>query len=232
MKREQLIIVADDYGIREASAPILALAQSGKLDRVAVMTRYASAEQAVALARTGVKLDVHLELIELLRMGESGHGGAISRGLNFLWRFVSGAASAARAEAAWREQIETFRTLFGRLPDGLDSHEHVHFFPRYFRVYLKLAREYQIPYVRFSERGMIERRRPVAWILQTLWGWCGAAWRSRSADDCPRVTSDYLVSYDWIEDFGQFLERLPEGTIEIVFHPEKDAERVAVEKYL
>jgi len=86
------------------------------------MTRYATAEQAGAWARTGVKLDAHLELNELLQMGESGHGGAIGRGLNFLWRFVSGAASAGKAEVAWREQIEQFRTLFGRLPDGLDSH--------------------------------------------------------------------------------------------------------------
>ena len=231
MKREQLIIVADDYGIREASEPILALAQAGKLDRVAVMVNYATPEQARELARTGVKLDIHLELIDLLHAGESGHGGAIGRGLNFLWRFVSGAASARNAEMVWREQLEKFRMLFGRLPDGLDSHEHVHFFPRYFQVYLKLAHEYEIPYVRFSEHGMIERRRPVAWILQSLWQMCQRSFRLRGADGCPRTTSDYLVSYDWIDDFDRFLESLPMGSVEVVFHPEKPSEQAIIDRY-
>ena len=61
--RKELIIVADDYGIRGASAPILRLAREGIVDRVAVLAHFVSAEDVLALKETGVSIDIHLELI-------------------------------------------------------------------------------------------------------------------------------------------------------------------------
>ncbi|PIW93776.1 MAG: hypothetical protein COZ86_04470, partial [Candidatus Moranbacteria bacterium CG_4_8_14_3_um_filter_41_13] len=55
--RRKFVVTADDYGIRKTAEPILHLAKKGKLDRVAVMIRYVSKEEAEALLKTGVKID-------------------------------------------------------------------------------------------------------------------------------------------------------------------------------
>ncbi len=223
--RQHFIVTADDYGIRQTAEPILRLVREGHIDRVAVLIHYVSKEQALELLATGVKIDIHLELINLLKSGDKMYGGVFMRVTNFVLRFFSGYVTSAKAEKEWRIQIARFRELFGRLPDGFNSHEYVHHFPVFFRLVLKLAKEYDISFVRFGRRGMLVdmHHKLVGKILSTLW--------KRSVSDFEKsriATSDYLVSFDWIDDFAGFSQNLPDGTIELVVHPEREEEYRAI----
>jgi predicted glycoside hydrolase/deacetylase ChbG (UPF0249 family) len=151
------------------------------------------------------------------------------RGINFVRRYLSGRVTARKVEEEWRYQIERFRELFGRLPDGLNSHEYVHHFPAFFKPFMKLAEEYHIGYVRFGKKGMLTDLHGalVGRILSTLWKYTRSAYAKT-----PIPTSDYLVSLDWLADFQTFTKCLPDGTIELVVHPEREEEYRTLLDYL
>ncbi len=219
--KSELTIVADDYGVREASLPILRLAREGVVDRVAVLAHFVSTEDARALSATGVALDIHLELIRLLGRGEHVGDSFIKRVGNFVWHVLCGDLTPRRVEEEWRAQVEVFREKFGRLPDGMNSHEHVHFFPFFFSSFLRIAEEYAIGYIRFGSQGILGdiRIHPAKNILSVLHGLNRILWRAQLLP-----TSDYLVSADWIDDIHHFVRHLPDGRIEIVAHPERPHE--------
>lgn len=220
-RERQLIIAADDYGIRDASMPILDLARSGLVDRVAVLARFVTPEDAEKLLATGVTIDIHLELTRLLGRGEYEGDSFVRRISNFLWRLLRGDLSRSAVEQEWCGQIESFREKFGRLPDGANSHEHVHFFPPIFRSFLDVARKYDIGYVRFGSHDTLGclRWHGAQTVISALHRMNRQAWRKS-----PLPTSEYLVSGDWIDDPKDFLMRLPEGKTEIVVHPERPKE--------
>ncbi len=225
--RSKLILTADDYGIRETSRPILHLAREGKLDRVAVLIHFTTPEEAADLLETGVKIDLHLELIDFLKSGTNVRGSAFFRGMSFTWRYLTGQVTARHAEEQWQVQIERFRELFGRLPDGLNSHEHIHYFPKFFRVFLGLAEQYGIGYVRFGRQGMFNHTNTfVGRILSVLWR------RTRDMHaKMPLPTSDYMMSLDWLSDPKRFFETVPAGTVELVVHPEREDEYRLIREY-
>lgn len=230
--KARLVRSADDYGIRDTVRSILPLAKAGKLDRVSVMVRFCTPADATALALTGVKIDIHLDLIGLMGRGADPGQSTLRRGLHFTARRFMGYIPVAAVKAEWHAQIIQFQHLFGRLPDGLNSHEHVHFFPGFFRVLLSLAHGFHIPYVRFGRRGMLLslHHSAVGHILHQL------ARPSRHRFAAADVsTASYLVSLDWVhgkERFFHFLETLPaDETVELVTHPERGSEDEFVRRY-
>lgn len=219
--KHELIIAADDYGIREASVPILALAQTGFLDRVAVLVRFVTQEEVELLRATNVQIDIHLELTRLLGRGEYEGDSFLRRSGNFFWHLVRGDLSRENIRREWMEQIEVFHKKFGRLPDGLNSHEHVHFFPFFFPIFLEVADQYDIRYVRNGRpvRFFGIRFSFVYGILSCLW-WMHHSFSRRTK----KSEISYLVSGDWIEDPKQFLKHCPDGKTEVVVHPERPRE--------
>ncbi len=234
-----LIISADDFGVSEiANRNILALAREKKIDRTGVMMGgYISQQEAKELLATGIKIDIHLHLLEKdffeKRKQEAGRG-VFSRGLLFLIDVTSGRFSPAKVKLIWKKQIEDFHALFGRYPDGLNSHEHMHFFPLFFQPALALREKFGISFMRLGKweykAGL--KFSLAAFILNTLRKI--NARRNRIfvtpphiAKDVPYVlnTSDFLTSFDWITDADKFFENLPDpGQTELVFHPERAEE--------
>ncbi|MFA7319120.1 MAG: ChbG/HpnK family deacetylase [Parcubacteria group bacterium] len=234
-----LIISADDFGVSEtANHNILALARAGKIDRAGVMMGgQISPEEARGLLESGIKLDIHLHLLEAdyfaKRNGES-ERNVFGRMFIFAVDVLSGRYSSGKVKLIWKKQIEDFHVLFGKYPDGLNSHEHMHFFPPFFRVALALKEKFGISFMRL---GKWEHKTGlnftlVAFILNTLRR-INARLNQifvtppHIAKDVPFVlnTSDFLVSFDWIKDYDKFFDQLPSpGQTELVFHPERPDE--------
>lgn len=230
--KERLILSADDYGIRDTARQILPLAESGKLQRVAVMVNYCRPEDAKRLLSTGVSIDIHLDLIGLMGRGTDPGQGTAGRGLHFIVRRFLGFLPADAVEAEWRRQIGRFRELFGRLPDGLNSHEHVHFFPSFFDRLVALAHEFHVPYLRLGQSGMLLsfHHSAIGHVLARL-----ASRNRRRFEKAGLATSTYLVSLDWVrnkEPFFQALSKLSaEESVELVVHPERAEERRFIEHH-
>ena len=226
--RQRLIVAADDFGISaRANRNTLYLISLGKIDRVGVMVHGTiSAKEIDELNRSGVKIDIHLDILHELGADRKKRQSSIGRGIEFLGKLLTGKVTTKKVEQDWRNQIELFKKIFGRSPDGINSHEHVHFFPPFFKVALNLEKEYDIPYIRFGSSMSMRHHMSVSHILHYL-----RHFDKRACEEASCVSSGALVSLDWLSDMDFFLDNLPEGTIEIACHPELAEDFVKIKKY-
>lgn len=225
--RERLIVSADDFGVSSrANRNILYLISLGKIDRVGVMTRGIITDKEISeLNRSNVKIDIHLDILHEFD-SERKKRGTLSRVLGFLGGFLLGDISPSKVDAEWRRQFAMFQQMFGRNPDGISSHEHVHFFPPFFKIALKLQQQFSIPYIRFGDNLKLNRNTLIAYILRFL-----RLLNIRACRKSSCVSSAELVSLDWLKNIDHFLDSLPEGKIEIACHPELAEDFVKVKKY-
>ena len=226
--RQKLTVSADDFGIDpKANAAILSLLQNSKIDRVGVLINGTfSPEEIRQLISSDIKIDLHLDFPRPKNYRRKMRESVIGRSLNFLYCYLFGKLKAPVAELEWEKQLQKFRQIFGRLPDGINSHQHIHFFPPYFKLVAKLAEKYSLPYLRFGQAGLVKSSSSVYRILSRL--------HHRNVSAFSKIniaSSDYLISFDWIDNVENFLAYLPEGQTEVVCHPERPEEYAAVLKY-
>jgi len=233
-KGKRIIISADDFGISKlANVNILDGIRKKAIDRVQIMiSDNLSDEEIEELKNSGVKLDIHLHLIRHdsdywqgdRRLKEQ----AAKRLVAFALNYLTGRKSSEKVGLQWAIQIEKFRELFGRNPDGIGSHEYIHFFPPYLATVLNLAEKYEIPYIRIGEKGMSFENnisRILDWLRRKN---MIRHWKNRNLK-----TSDFMASFDWIEDWDSFLADLPDDSeTEVVFHPEREEEYSFIDKKL
>lgn len=228
LHRKNLVVTADDFGISPvANENILLLAEAGKLDRVAVMTNGSwSKNEIERLEKTGVKLDIHLDLSESIPAKRKLTGGVVFRGLKFLVKYAANHAGRNLQEIRWEKQFEKFKKIFGRYPDGINSHQHIHFFPAYFKMIRRLAEKHKIGFVRFGKKGLIKSKSNVYRILNPLRRLDAKNFSASGLD-----STDYMVSLDWVSDTKRLLKSLVDNQIEIVCHPERPDEFELMRKY-
>ena len=222
--RKKIILTADDFGKSgKANESILNLAKMGKLDRVSVMSEGVfTAREIEELKNAGVKIDIHLEL----DWQKKRRGRTRERTAKQVIVFLANYIRRNRVKREWEKQIKKFREIFGRYPDGINSHEYVHFFPVYFKIALKLAGKHGVPFIRFGEDGFKGKRNSAHMILNHL-----RRWSKNNFVDSRIDSSDFFASIDWIGDINSFMRDLPEGKTEIACHPERKEEFKIVEKY-
>jgi predicted glycoside hydrolase/deacetylase ChbG (UPF0249 family) len=223
MKTEinRLIISADDFGINAtANRNILELIHLNKIDRVEVLVEGCFEKDEIEqLLAYQVKIDIHLNSTEKVFPRLSEKRGIANRSLKFATRYLSGKSGVGIVKLEWEKQIDRFQSQFGKMPDGLSSHEHVHFLPAYFKIIIELAQKHNIPYLRFGEKSLLRSNSGVAKILGHL--------HKKDAKIFPigKITSsDYFASLDWLSEKELEFSNLPPGEIEIGCHPERAKE--------
>lgn len=211
--REKLIIAADDFGIdSQTDKKIIELVQLGKINRVAVIihNNHLSRQNIINLQKLKTEIDIHLDMPAKKRVSRR---GIFQRSFIFLCDYLK---NKNKIEKDWNDQIEKFKVLFGRNPDGLNSHQHIHYFPAYFKIALKLCKKHNIPYLRFGRMGIIKNHSFISQILHRL-----NRKNNHNFSAYNLVSSDFMASLDWIKDIDKFTVNLPAGKTEIVCHPEK-----------
>lgn len=226
--RKKIIATADDFGISEiANKNILELAELRKINRVAIMTNgIFSQEEINRLLHLGIKLDIHLNITDKFSGPRKLKEGITKRSALFLMRYVGGQMSASKVRKEWEKQIIKFKEIVGKYPDGVNSHQHVHYYPSYFKAVSDLSKKYSIPFIRCGEKGFLGKMNGVKQIMAVF---RGLDTKYLAKNDIK--SSDYLVSFDWIKDFNKFFGNLPNGTIEITFHPEREEEFNFIKNY-
>lgn len=226
--RSRIIVTADDFGISpRANRNTLYLISIGKINRVAIMVHGEMSKNEIErLNRSELKLDIHLDILHKFNHDRKERSGTAARIFEFVGKFISGKISSAKVEHEWDEQIELFKKIFGRYPDGINSHEHVHLFPPFFKAVLRLSKKYKIPYIRFGDSIILRHNSLVSRILHYL-----RLYNRKRFSQSSNVSSGSFVSLDWLEDIDMFLDNLPEGTIEIASHPELAEDFVKIKQY-
>lgn len=220
IKGNNIIISVDDFGIsQKANENILKLVETGKIDRLAVMVHGNIRQEDVArLLASGILLDLHADVRSDINPKRKLKDGATKRVLLFILNYMMGNNRPKHIEKRFEEQIQAFQALFKKNPDGLNTHEHVHFFPPYFNVLLRLSQKYDIPHIRFGKESP-HSKTPVSLIIYML-----RKLNMKSFMKSGRVSSDMMFSFDWIKDFRDLEKHGPNKKIEIIFHPERDEE--------
>lgn len=228
-------MAADDFGISaKANQNILALVKLGKIDRVAVLINGVFLpEDLQQIKSSSVKLDLHLNLPDNEKSPRKTKKGVVTSGLVFISKYLFfKRTSVPVVKMEWQSQLAKFREIFGKNPDGLNSHQHIHLFPAYFQAALEIAEESHVGYLRFGKEKLISSKNAVyaVLLLNRLWQ---KIWQRDSLlfDSHQTNSSDYLISFDWISNLEKFLENLPRGKTEIVCHPERDNEFAIMKKY-
>jgi predicted glycoside hydrolase/deacetylase ChbG (UPF0249 family) len=137
MSARRLIVNADDFGRSHGVNHGVAMAHDqGVVTSASLMVRWPSAEEAAMLANSVPRLSVglHVDLSEWVYRGGE-------------WVQVYAVVDDAPAEIASesRRQLALFRSLVGRDPSHLDSHQHVHRREPVRPVLVELAAELGVP---------------------------------------------------------------------------------------
>ena len=140
-----LIVNADDFGRSHGINQGVAIGHNrGVVTSASLMVRWPAAQEAAELARSmpGLSVGLHVDLWEwVYRAGR----------WEQVYTVVDEDLDAIRSES-WR-QLALFRTLLGRDPSHLDSHQHAHRREPVRSVLVALARELRVP-LRHCARGI------------------------------------------------------------------------------
>jgi predicted glycoside hydrolase/deacetylase ChbG (UPF0249 family) len=126
-----------------------------------------------------------------------------------------------RIAAEIAAQIDAFAAMFGRLPDFVDGHQHVHIFPQLRDAMLRVVKDKAAQaWVRQCGRkgfGFCDRK---ALLLDHF----SRAFRRRARTHGIATNPAFAGTYDFMDDadfaqlFPRFLARLPEGSV-VMCHP-------------
>lgn len=207
---KRLIVNADDFGFtRDVNRGIIEAHRAGILTATTLMANGAAFEDAVKLARETPSLDVgaHLTLV-----GGPGQPPTV--------------AALLAAMARGRVHVyDEFAAQISRMVDAgiapthLDTHKHTHLLPNVLDGVLRVAHEFQVPWVRapFDHRAAGE-----SWKVQSI-ALLEARFRRKLAASGCRAT-DQFAGFDMTGRFGAadlaaLIARLPGGVTEFMCHP-------------
>lgn len=211
MKR--LVINADDFGFtKDVNAGIVHAHREGVLTSTTLMANGAAFDDAVQLAHDTPTLDIgcHLVLVQ---------GRSLITGREFpesprqLLPLLLNRRLNVYSEL--RAQIEKIAAA-GIRPTHLDSHKHTHVVPQIFRQVVRLAHEFDIPYVRLP----LDETLPLARFPCFL----ASRYYRRVARQTNVRMTDHFLGFRLTGSLSEqtlaaALSSLPEGTTEFMCHP-------------
>ena len=228
-------LCADDYGISPAvSAAIRELTARGLINATSVMvvTPSFSASEASALREAAAKraaIGLHLTLTAPFRPLTDFtpcRNGAFMPLSAMAARALAHGLDGRRLETEIARQFAAFRDAFGRAPDYVDGHQHIHVFPRISDALLRVIKQ-QAPqaWLRQCGRAASARRSladPKGYMLDAL----SARLRRLAGKYGVRTNPAFAGTYSFRPDadfgrlFPQFLDGLPDGGL-VMCHPGK-----------
>jgi predicted glycoside hydrolase/deacetylase ChbG (UPF0249 family) len=234
--RRRIWLCADDYGISSSvNSAIRDLIERGRLNATSVMVSAPGLHRSEALALSmlnakerRVAIGLHVTLTAPYRPLSNDfkplRDGAflplnLTLAAALLHRFKPDALAGEVAS-----QVRLFIHSFGRAPDFIDGHQHVHLFPQVRDAVLKVAKELAPEaWVRQCGRPPPLANRPdnyKALLLDVL----SKSFRQRAEALQVRTNPAFAGAYDFRDDanfallFPRFLEHLPDGSL-IMCHP-------------
>lgn len=226
------IINADDFGLcRGVNEGIIKAHREGLLTSATLMANMPGFEEAVALARENPRLGVgiHLNLLRGTPVSPPDKVPTLLAPSGLLWgsvyvflrRLWAGRIAWAEVEAELRAQIEKVLGA-GVAATHVDSEKHLHTIPAVFRAVVSLLPDYGLRRVRFiNEYGLSPR------LVQTAKSWAISLscrrirrlLRERAIMTADRFYGLCGSGRMTVRRLARILERLGEGTAEIMVHP-------------
>ena len=232
----RIILCADDYGISPGvNQAIRELVVSARLNATSVMVVAPSFSRAEAVALDTlnaagerVAIGLHLTLTGPLKPLTPGYAplvdGAFLPLTTTLRLAVQQRLDMTALAAELRAQFEAFAQAFGRAPDFVDGHQHVHLFPQVRHAALE-AVAWMAPHAWARQCGSIRSlARRLSDPKGLLIDYFSREFRARAASHSVQTnpafagTYTYRLDADFPRIFPLFLEGMPDGGL-IMCHP-------------
>jgi predicted glycoside hydrolase/deacetylase ChbG (UPF0249 family) len=235
MNARRIIICADDYGISPAvSGAIRDLIARGRINATSTMVASPhfnrdAAATLLAAAPPGAAIGLHVTLtgpfeplghdFEPLR-----HGAFLSLAAT-LRRAHLRALRPPHLKAEVSRQFEKFAATFGRPPDFVDGHHHVHLFPQIRDAVLRVTQD-AAPKAWVRQCGRVSGRRRLTDHKALLLDGLSRRFRRMAAEHGLRTNPAFAGTYTfraaapYAALFAGFLDGLPDGGV-IMCHPGK-----------
>jgi chitin disaccharide deacetylase len=224
-------LCADDYGISPAvSAAIRDLIGRRRINATSVMVTaptFSHAEAAALRESVGSHAAIGLHLTLTAPFPPHAHGFAPLRHGAFLplaamaRRALSRSLVPALLDAEIAGQFAAFHTAFGRTPDYVDGHQHIHVFPQITEALLRVTK-HAAPraWLRQCGRAVRKNMEPKGLFLDAL----SRRFRRLATEHGLRTNPAFAGTYafraaaDYTKLFPKFLDSLPEGSV-VMCHP-------------
>ena len=227
MPRRRLIVNADDFGLtRGVNEGIIEARTRGILRSATLMANGPAFEHAATLAREHEELDVGCHLMLVQGRALALPGWRLPDSVPQLLARLATSLTADLIEQEFAAQISKVQQA-GIEPTHLDTHKHTHLAPPVLKAVLRVARRFEIPWVRrpfdlpiTAARGAEAwRRRAAQRLLRPL---RGSFARSIAKHDC-RAT-DHFAGFQMTGAFQArqliaLIRELPDGLTEFMCHP-------------
>jgi predicted glycoside hydrolase/deacetylase ChbG (UPF0249 family) len=239
MSERRITLCADDYGISPAvSAAIRDLIARGRINATSVMTvapgfNQSEAQTLLAAAQRGAAIGLHVTLTAPFRPLSENFAplrdGAFPALSTMVLRAQLRLLRPDLLAVEISRQFEMFKRAFGRSPDFVDGHQHVHIFPQIRDAFLSVARD-AAPEAWVRQCGLPESRTGFTDLKAVLLGWHSRHFRQLAETYGVRTNPAFAGTYRYRRDadftalFPTFLDGMPNGGL-IMCHPGKvDAE--------
>jgi len=235
--RRRIVLCADDYGISPAvSAAIRDLILRRRINATSVMVvapSFSRSEAAALRQAAGdhAAIGLHLTLTAPYRPA-SQHFAPLRHGAFFplaamARRGLSRALIPALLDAEIAAQIAAFHETFGRAPDYVDGHQHIHVFPQVSEALVRVVK-HAAPHawVRQCGRAVRKNLEPKGLVLDALSRRLQRLAAAHGVRTNPAFAGTYAfrANTDFAKLFPNFLDGLPDGSV-VMCHPGKvDAE--------
>ena len=204
-----LIINADDLGISsEVNEGIFAAYERGAVTDSSLLMKGPSAQQAIAMVKNNpaFPVGIHIDLDPLLGWESPGKERFTRQALLLMMEDPEFTKKVT-------EEIDVQITAFlntGLTPSHVDTHHHVHGFPRIFELLSEALDRYGIKAIRFSKKGYVLLGREDILITEKQAQEMEDALRQRGIAH-PHLLIDPLRPFS--------LRELPSGVTELMVHP-------------
>ena len=229
-----LIVNADDFGLTSGvNRGILDCHQAGSVSNASLMVNTPAVHEAVDIARSNPRLGVGLHLN--LTLGRplnspddvpslTGKDGCFFSRSRCERRLVLGLLTKGDIEREFNAQVERFNS-YGLPMTHIDSHQHVHIFPRVFDIVAEYCRKNDLP-LRIPWRWKGPRlglRRRLRIQLRDL-----LVFRNvRKWDKAVKTNAGFGSIFDLVEtpesivreSYLNFLKKLQDSPFELLVHP-------------
>jgi chitin disaccharide deacetylase len=238
---QRIWLVADDYGISPAvSAAIRDLIARGRLSATSVMTLAPSFSQDEAKALRDVAaraaIGLHVTLTGPFRPLTQSFAplrdGAFPPLAAMAGRALARQQHPDLLEAEIHAQFDAFRSAFGRAPDYVDGHQHIHVFPQIGEALLRAMKK-AAPHAWVRQCGRAAEAPksladPKGFILDALSARFRRLAQAQGLRTNPAFAGTYSFKPGAVFDqlFPRFLDGLPDGGL-IMCHPGKVDDELA-----
>lgn len=234
-RKRRIWLCADDYGMAPGiNDAIRKLILRGRLNATSVMTaaHYVDGDEAgdlllINAARPRALLGLHVTLSAPFKPLSEGFAplrdGAFPSNIDML---QLGMRRRLEAGPLYREivaQIERFFDIFGRAPDYLDGHQHVHMFPVVRDAFLQAVKD-KVPQAWVRQCGRPRGAKPVTDVKGLFLDLLSVGMRGKAQplgiafNPAFNGAYDFTPKADFAALFPRFLRGMPDGGL-IMCHP-------------